>query len=73
MSIIIQKTTPEGTFTYRMEYVNNDTEIGLSYYKYTDLDPDNSFQVVYENGMPCDFKTPTDYRECGYLEIQQQR
>jgi hypothetical protein len=74
MSIIIQKVTPEGeTFTYRMEAVNDDTETGLSYYKYTELDPDNSFQVVYENGIPRGFKTPTDYRQSGYIEIQEQR
>jgi beta-glucanase (GH16 family) len=56
-----------------MEAVNDDTETGLSYYKYTELDPDNSFQVVYENGIPRGFKTPTDYRQSGYIEIQEQR
>ena len=73
MSIIIQKTSPEGrTLTYRMD-PDVHLESGLNYYRYTELDPNNSFQVVYENGMPRSFKTPTDYRANDYVEIQQQR
>jgi hypothetical protein len=73
MSTIIQKTTPEGkTITYRME-PEFDPDSGLNYYRYTVLDPTNSFQVVYENGNPLGFKTTSDYRQSGYVEIQQQR
>ena len=72
MSIIIQKDTPEGLSTYRME-PEVEPDSGLNYYRYTVLDPNNSFQVVYQNGMPSSFKTPTDYRESGYVEIQEQR
>ena len=72
-SRIIQKVTNDGkTITYLMVDTKNNSYPNTHFYRYTELDPNNSFKVVYKKGIPQMIATPYDYRQHGYSVIQQQ-